>query len=248
MHVDDDLYLGPVLSNFQARSAGFIGPSPMARGIGPLGRLFAVDYVPVTLAANNICAAQAIAGAANAVVNGALATAGVAAITDPFGRALQFVSTNVGDTTQTVTVTGTDFLGNVMTARITLNGVTIVNGTKAFKTITQVAVSAVMVGNLTVGTNDKLGLPVVLTTANLIANAGWNSALAKDAGTFVAADATIPATNLTGDTRGTYQPSSATDGAKRLTLLLILQDIHVAPSALSYSTATRTGAFGVTPV
>ena len=220
----------------------------MARGIGPLGRLFAVDYVPAALAANNICLAQAIAGAGNAVIAGALATAGVATIGDPFGRALQFVSTNVGDTTQTVTVTGTDFLNNPMTARVTLNGTTIVNGTKAFKTITQVAVSAAMVGNLTVGTSDKLGLPIALATANLVAHAGWNSALARDAGTFVAADATLPATNLTGDTRGTYQPSTATDGTKRLTLLLILQDIHVAPNAQSYSTATRNGAFGVTPV
>lgn len=248
MQVDDDLYLGPVLVNFQARSGGFVGASPEERGIGPLGRVFAVDYVPVALAANNVCAAQAIAGAANAVINGALATSGVATITDPFGRSLQFVSSNAGDTTQTVTVTGTDYLNNAMTARITLNGTTVIQGTKAFKTISQVAVSAALVGNLTVGTGDKLGLPVAVASSNLIAHAGWNSTLARDAGTFVAAVATNPATNLTGDTRGTYQPSSATDGAKRLTLLLIMQDIHVAPNAVAYTTATRTGCFGVTPV
>ena len=42
----------------------------------------------------------------------------------------------------------------------------------------------------------------------------WNNTLAQDAGTFVAADATSPATSATGDPRGTYLPSSASDGTR----------------------------------
>ena len=250
MQTDDDLFVGPVAVNFQAKALGsganVIGASPMARGIGPVSRALVVDYVPTTLSANAICLAQIITGASNAIIAGALAVAGVATIPEPFGRSLQFVSTNAGDTTQTVTVTGTDFLGNPMTARITLNGTTVIQGTKAFKTITQVAVSATTVGNLTVGTGDKMGLPVAVPSANLFGRLAWADVLAQDAGTFVAADATAP-TNLTGDTRGTYLPSSASNNARRLTMEILLLDQHVGPAAVPYSTASRTGCFGQTP-
>ena len=70
-------------------------------------------------------------------------------------------------------------------------------------------------------------------------HAGWNSTITDDAGTFVAAD-TATATTTTGDVRGTYVPSSATDGIKRLVMTIALPGIAVGPNA------TRIGALGVT--
>jgi hypothetical protein len=51
---------------------------------------------------------------------------------------------------------------------------------------------------------------------------------------------TNPATNITGDVRGTYYPSSATNGIKRLVVVIALPGIASGPNA------TRIGALGVT--
>ena len=63
--------------------------------------------------------------------------------------------------------------------------------------------------------------------------------MARDAGTFAAADTTSPATTTTNDVRGTYVPSSAPDGAKRLVMGILLPALAVGPNA------TRIGALGV---
>jgi hypothetical protein len=51
---------------------------------------------------------------------------------------------------------------------------------------------------------------------------------------------TTPATSTTGDVRGTYVPSTATNGVKRLVVVIALPGIAAGPNA------TRTGALGVT--
>lgn len=243
----DDLYLGqvpipnPGLAYLTALGmAGGGGPSLMDRGIGPMGRVLIYDILPAALATNNVVAAQIITGASNAIINGALATAGVA--TMDYARTLQMVSANAGDTTQTVTITGTDFWGRVVSQIKTLNGTTPVNFTKAFKTVTRVAVSATTAGNLTIGTRDVFALPVLVSNAAYFVWAGWNNTLARDAGTFTAGDATTPATTATTDAAGLYAPSSAADGVKRLVLAIALRADQAGP------TATALTLYGVTPV
>ena len=92
---------------------------------------------------------------------------------------------------------------------------------------------------VTIGTTDIFGLPVRCIDAGYVVKVGWNNALAQDAGTFVAADMTNPATATTGDVRGTYKPSTASDGVKRLVMTIALPAIAVGPNA------TRQGALGV---
>ncbi len=72
-----------------------------------------------------------------------------------------------------------------------------------------------------------------------VARAGWDNTLAEDAGTMTVA-ATLTATTTTGDVRGTYLPSSACDGIKRLVMAIALPAIAAGPNA------TRVGALGVT--
>lgn len=223
---DDDLWLGPVTGR---QTQGAAGSAPPSRGFGPLGRIYVYDVVPVALSATGICAAQAIAGAANAVINGSTATAGVATL--DYARAPTIVSSNAGDTTQTVTITGTDINGYTISAVKTLNGTTTVAFDKTFKTVTQVAVSAATAGNLSVGFNDKIGLPVVVSNVAYIASVKFNNALAQDAGTFVAADATSPATNSTTDARGMYTPSTTFNGTRRLVIGILLTGLQVGPNA-----------------
>lgn len=241
MHVSDNLRLGPVYLPNPDNS----GPSPMNLGIGPLARDFVYDIAPLTLQAAGLAAAQAVASAKNLTLT---AGTGVTATVDAVGvtryvldvpRTLSIVSAGVGDTTQTATFSGYDYYGQPMTARVTLNGTNTVQTTKAFKSVTSIAISAATAGNISAGYGDKFGLPVRVDDAGYIMPK-WANALAQDAGTFVAAVTTDPATNLTGDVRGTYQPSSAADGSRRLVLYIALTDAQVGPLA------TRAGAAGVT--
>lgn len=99
---------------------------------------------------DGICVAQAIAGAGAALLNGSLVSGGVATL--DVARHVLVDSANAGDTTQTATITGTDRNGNTITEAIALNGTTAVAGTKNFKTVTAVSLSAAMAGNFTLGT------------------------------------------------------------------------------------------------
>lgn len=175
---------------------------------------------PTAIVATGVAAAQAVAGAANLTINGTLATAGVATLDVP--RAVGILSTNAGDTTQTATVTGTDAYGVVTVENIAFNGTTPVNGKKAFKTITRVAISAALVGNATVATTDIFGLPFRVNNRGAMLTA-WNSAFVTT-GTFVAAVTTSPATATTGDVRGTYAVPDAADATKVLYAHVFVED------------------------
>lgn len=235
---DDDLMLGPVvgrqLSGIQQ------GSSPMNRGFGPLGRVYVWDIVPIALSATAVATAQAVVLVNTPLaINGASAVNGVAVM--DYARCLRIVSTGAGDTTQTVTIVGTDISGLPQTAVMTLNGTTVVTGTKAFKTVISATVNLACAGNISVGTTDKFGLPVYLSNIGYIVSVKWNSVATQDTGVVVLGDATSPATALTTDTRGTYTLSSVADGVKRLIMVLALTGGQVGP------TATAAGLNGVTP-
>jgi len=227
----DDLWLGAATG---PQSQGWAGPGTVFTGVGPLGRVYIYDVVPATLSATAVVNAQAAAAAGNVALVSSTVTLNAA-------RALRVVSSASGDTSQGVYVTGTDYWGQAQTEYFLLNGVTTVNGKKAFKTITQVYVGAALAGNLSVGTLDVFGLPYAVTDAGYLLRTGWAGAVADNAGTFVAADPAT-ASNTTGDVRGTFAPTgSASDGTRRLVIAIGLTAIQAGPNA------TQTGAIGVTP-
>lgn len=106
---------------------------------------------PAVKSSTNICASQSVTGAANAVLNGALAVAGVIIMDVP--RTVQMAWT----TTSVATITGTDEYGATMVEN-SASG-TSHTGKKAFATITSISMS-ISCTSLTAGTNDVLGLPV----------------------------------------------------------------------------------------
>jgi hypothetical protein len=147
-------------------------------------------------------------------------------------------------TGRTLTVSGYDYYGQPMTENIltgtTSSAVANVAGKKAFYQIVSIAISGSLPVAITVGTTDVLGIPVRVVDAGYIVSVNWANTLARDAGTFVAAD-TATATATTGDVRGTYVPStSASNGIRRLIMTIGCNAIMVGPNA------TRTGALGVT--
>jgi hypothetical protein len=217
------------------RVGNFFGRNGSADDPGfPLAQLATYRITPAALVANGIAAAQAVAGAGNLTLNGSLVANGIAVFDVP--RAVSVTSSNAGDTTQTATITGTDFWGVVQTEAIAFNGAATISGTKAFKTVSRVAISAALAGNGSAGTLNIFGLPYVLSNISDIVSVKWNATLAQDAGTPVIADATSPATATTDDVRGTYAPSNAADGVKILTFTYYV----VNPN-------TRLGLYGVTP-
>ena len=166
-------------------------------------------------------------------------TAGAAVVTTagtPTG-----LTYTLGVAPQTATISGYDYYGQAMTQAITTSSAvsTAVNTTKAFYQITSIAIGGATGTALTVGTTDVLGLPVRTIDGAYIVNAGWNNTAGYDAGTWVKADMTNPATSSTGDVRGTYIPSSAPDGTKRLVMAIAIPAIGSGPNS------TRQGTLGV---
>ena len=178
-----------------------------------------------------IAASQAVAGAGNLTINGSFATGGVATVDWP--RTIAAASANNGDTTQTITVTGTDVYGQVMTELLTLTGQTTVKGNKAFATVTQIAASAALAGNITVDVNNVFGLSYKCRRGGFlyasrytmdsgvesVANAAQVNEFPigpggspANVGTFKQYDNTTPATNATQDVRGTYTVQTAPTG------------------------------------
>jgi hypothetical protein len=155
-------------------------------------------------------------------------------------RALSIVSGTGTLTDRNVTITGFDYYGQAMSEVIATGTVqsTTVAGKKAFYQISGATISGALGATIAVGTNDVLGIPVRVTDGGYICHVGWNGSFALDTGAFVAA-ATATATTTTGDVRGTFDPSSASDGIKRLVVGIMLPGIAVGPNA------TRVGALGV---
>jgi hypothetical protein len=194
------------------------GAQDAGRGLPRIGIVQADFGTPALGDADGYAVAQAVAGAGNLTLNGALVVAGVG-IAD-VTRVVQAVSANVGDTTQTLTVTGTDQYGEALTEDLALNGTTPVIGTKAFKQVTQIAISAATAGNVSAGTEDLLGLPFAIGSAGDAIAANENNVYV-DPANIVAADTTSPATALTGDIRGTFNPTVALNGSTVVKLLYV---------------------------
>jgi hypothetical protein len=209
-----------ITNSDDVRTGNAVSPNRAVKGV-PLAGAEAQATIVVNLGApevadvDGICAAQAIAGAADADIDGILAVDGVVTMDVP--RGVQVDSSGAGDTTQTVTIYGTDVYGQAMQEEIALNGVTDVLGLKAFATVTRVAVSAALAGNLTVGTTKKIGLPYRPVVGGFIR--GRLNEDTADAGTYAAPERTA-STATTADVRGTYLPAGTLDGTNEYTVVI----------------------------
>ena len=220
-------------------------PSQMDLGIGPMGRIYVFDCVPVTSNTANICASQtpAAAGSLTLLQTSLLGgkylqrADGTFVVQLDCPRAVS-ATLAAGGTATTITVTGFDQYGQRMSEAITTVANSTVNGKKAFYQILGVTTSAATVQAVTVGTTQLLGLPVRVTSGVYLSHVGWDTGFALDTGTLAVAD-TLTATTTTGDVRGTFSPTTAPNGIRRLVLGIMLPAIAAGP------TATRIGAFGV---
>lgn len=180
-----------------------------------------VDYGAVAAAvAAGVCASQASSAAL--LINGSAASGGTVTFATPRNVVAAWTGTAV------FTVTGTDEYGSII-SESSASGTSFA-GKKAFKTVTAASVNAAVTA-LTAGSGDVLGLPVRVDANGLIAARASN---AIDAGTFVPADTTSPATATTGDVRGTFDPAVALNGTNRVSVTVVCANPE-----------TKVGAYGV---
>ena len=250
MEVQDDYYSGPVGPN------GFClfptsAENPTAQyGVGPLGRLVTLNITPLTLQTANVAALQALtSGTAFTLAAGTGITTGSApdgsgATVYVFDVARSVSLTSTANLSAiNVLVTGYDVYSRKQTQLMAGPNNNTVNSLKAFKSILSVVPQSTSASTMSVGTSDVFGLPFVAKNAAFVINAKWDSTLAANAGTFVAADVTSPATNATGDTRGTFaQAGAASNGSRQLLVYLHVDGTQCGPNA------TQVNAIGVTPV
>lgn len=245
--MSDDIYLGGP-GVYAPNAPDGVSPAFMEGGVGPMGRVYIWDTVPLTLQLAGLASSQNPgSGASFTLTAGTGVTSRVRAdgTTEYVLDVPRSVTiTAAGANTATYRVTGYDVYGALMTQTLAAPSTSTVSTNKAFKTITGVTNINATAGTngLTVGYGDRLGIPVRVTSVVYVQSVKWDAALAQDAGTFAAADTTDPATAVTLDVRGTYIPSSATNGARRLVMSIAVPGIGCGPQG------TRAGAFGVTQV
>jgi hypothetical protein len=158
--------------------------------------------------------------------------------TKAIARAVAIASIG-NDSAATFTVAGYDLYGYPQTETITGASGATATGKKAFKFITSITPAGTLSGsNASAGQSDVYGLPFFASRFGAYTTFFWNSAGITAITGFVAGDATTPATATTGDVRGTYAVQSASDGTKRLQMVLT-------PAVANCLTSI--GLFGVTP-
>jgi hypothetical protein len=216
----------------------------MERGIGPMGRVYIFDVVPLTLQAAGLATSQ------NPVSGGSFTlTAGTGVTLSNDGIRNRYnldtprcvTITAAGANTATYLVSGFDQYGQPMSELLAAPSTSTVSTTKAFKSVTSITNANATAGTngLTAGFNDVLGLPVRLTSRDYIVGSNFN-ATAVALSAYTVADQTATATTTTDDVRGTITLPSAADGTKRLVAAIALPGIACGPNA------TRIGALGVT--
>ena len=236
-HFSDGLAIGGAFTNPIVGSQGGFGIQTSQSCL--------LDIVPLTKNASAYAALQTPAASAIALAAGtgvsAVVVNNVTRFTADAERCVTITSGG-NDTGITFLVSGYNSYGQPQTQTITGGSGATVTTKKAFQSIVSVVPSGSVASTVTVGTADTFGLPIRTIDKGYVSTLAWNGGL-NDSGTFVVADQTSPATSLTGDTCGTYAPSSSSNGTSRLVVELI---VSVAQSAAGPSTAATTAILGVT--
>lgn len=176
---------------------------------------------PAAAVTTGVTTAQILGAAGNLTIDGTLALSGAVTLDVPRNLTLTVATTNQSGVT--FTAYGTDEYGNALIETITGPNNNTVQGKKAFKKVTRVAASAAVATNgVSVGFGDILGVPCFLPNSVNVLYDTEDDAAVTD-GTYVAGVLTKP-TATTGDVRGTYDPNSACDGAKRFSIVFLTDD------------------------
>lgn len=209
--------------------------------------IFVYDVKPAATTGDALVTAQIIAAAGylplRAVPGGGVTTAYTPANEQVWmldiPRTINIIGTDAGVTAANYTIWGYDEYGFPVCEQVNhAGGAVTATSKKALKAVRRIYCSAGTTAAITVGTSNVFGLPYKLPSSAELIKASFNNfdwvygttgvpaasfysvvggALATS-GTLQVADATNPATLITGDVRGTVTPSTAADGNMRLSV------------------------------
>lgn len=244
MHVTDGINVGAAGT---PADAGATGRPPLVAGSGStpyqpgtaISPTYMFDIAPLTSYSNNLATAAVVSGgsftlaAGTGITSSSLYNRTVYAL--DVARCIKATGAGASTAATLITLTGYDEYGQYMTQTFTgPTGTAATTTTKAFKYIYTAAAAGNTVSGVALGTADVFGLPKRVDQWGYVVSPTWAGANITASTNFVAA-VTTTATATTGDVRGTYATSSASDGTKRLTALIYTKD----PS-------TMAGVYGVT--
>lgn len=127
-------------------------------------------------------------------------------------RNIQAVAQAASSSDAVLNIVGTDLYGNTITESLTLNNDTVVQTAQAFKTVTSITPaggSGKGATALTIGTGNKLGLPVKLNKRSDLLQA-WHGSTLDGGGLTVV----VGSTSANADDRGTIEFTNALDGSE----------------------------------
>ena len=236
MPLVDDIYLNT--GSAAVTGAANLNVGALVTGIGPAGRIYTYDIVPVT-------ANTAAYGVLQTPSTGAITLAGSTSVSTAtvngttvyqadVPRCVQIASGG-NDAGITFTVQGYDLYGQAMTQTVTGVSAAAVTTAKAFYQVKAVTHTGSVASTVTVGTADVFGLPFFLKDRGYIASVGWGGTAAQSAVSATVGVTTTPATTFTGDVRGTYQTGSASNGTNRLVLSQVIGTGQVGTAATTVS-------------
>ena len=210
--------------------------SASAAGITVLASALTIPQTGNTVAAGKL----AIDLAPGLIYFGTYKSTAVADLTKSLARAVSVTATS-GAVGGAFLVQGADLYGYPQTEKITVasspTGSTTTNGKKSFKFITAITPQVTDAKSYSVGTADIFGFPIRVDTFPYV-TIGWAGSLVTASTGFLKADTTSPATNTTGDVRGTYAVQSVSDGTKTLQFFQDISPVNI---------STLVGIFGVIP-
>ena len=233
-HFSDSLAVGGAITNTVIGSQGGYGVQT--------AQSIVMDIQPLTKNAAALAASQSPASAALTLSAGTSVTAivvnGQTRYVLDTPRAVTITSGG-NDTGIAFLISGYDVYGKAMSQLLTGASGSVATTKKAFASVTSIVPNGAVATTVTAGTADLFGIPIRLIDKGYISSLNWANVLAYDTGTMTIYDSTSPATNLTGDVRGTYVPSTASDGSKRLILEVLLS---------TYQTNANGGAAATTAI
>lgn len=193
----------------------------------PTHQCWLLNFIPLTAQVNNVAVSQHMTASTPLTL---AAGTGTTYGRNAYGQNVVFLDvTRAVSLTSTAnlsainfTIVGYDIYGQKLTQVIAGPNNNTVHTLKTFIQVLSVTPSATDgTDSVSIGTADVFGFTYLVPDANYI-TPKFGEVFAIDAGTFVAPDLTSPATSATGDVRGTYAPSAASNGTKRLTISVLI--------------------------
>jgi hypothetical protein len=139
-------------------------------------------------------------------------------------RTLVFTGGVSPQTPVLMVITGKDdYLQTLTQAMTGPTGTGTAESLKAFRYVASVFASGNTTSTVSIAVGDRIGLPYCVTSVDFV-QLSWAGTKVTASTGFSGAVTTVPSTSALGDVRGVYSLSSASDGVKRFTAFIAIND------------------------